>query len=137
MRRLPLTLTALLAPAVALAQALPNAHPGTANPAQTQPMPELPVGIRTQSLATGEQTGRADIPVAAGQTPVSVRSVQPDSVDAHAYRISFAALDRNADGFIDRDEAAAHPALDDEFKALDIKRRGKLDRSDLAGWLVD
>lgn len=106
-------------------------------PAQTAAVPEVPVGIRTQALARGEQTGLVALPVAPGQTPVSIRSVQPDSVDAGAYRLAFATLDTNADGFIDRDEAAAHPALNDEFKALDIKRRGKLDRTDLAGWLVD
>ena len=106
-------------------------------PAQTTGVPELPVGVRSQPLAVGEQTGKVDIPVAAGDTPISIRSVQPDSVNASAYRISFSQLDTDADGFINRDEAAAHPALNDEFKALDGKRRGKLDRNDLAGWLID
>lgn len=139
MRGLPLFFAPLLAllPALALAQATPTTKPAPASPAQTQAMPELPVGIRTQALAAGEQTGRVEIAVAEGDTPISVRSVQPDSVDGNAYRIAFATLDTNADGFIDGDEAAVHPALNDEFKALDIKRRGKLDRSDLAGWLID
>ena len=137
--RQPLTVTALLAllPAVAMAQAVPASRPALASPAQTQAMPELPVGIRTQPLAAGEQTGRVEIAVAEGDTPISVRSVQAHSVDGRAYRIAFAALDTNADGFIDRDEAAAHPTLHDEFKALDVQRRGKLDRADLAGWLID
>ena len=126
-RLLVVTLTCLLC-APALAQPAPAA---------TQPLPDLPVGIRTQPLSTGAQTGRVDIPVAEGDTPVSIRSVQPDSVDASAYRIAFAVLDRNGDGFIDHDVAAAHPALNDEFKALDVQRRGRLDRSDLAGWLID
>ncbi|MGN0858762.1 MAG: EF-hand domain-containing protein [Stenotrophomonas sp.] len=139
MRGLPLFFAPLLAllPALALAQAVPATRPAPASPVQTQAVPELPVGIRTQALAAGEQTGRVEIAVAEGDTPVSVRSVQPDSVDASAYRIAFATLDTNADGFIDRDEAAAHPALHDEFKALDVQRRGKLDRADLAGWLID
>lgn len=139
MRGLPLIFTAVFAlvPPLALAQTVPAARPAPGNPAQTQAMPELPVGIRTQSLAAGAQTGQVEIAVAEGDTPISVRSVQPDSVDASAYRIAFATLDTNADGFIDRDEAAVHPALNDEFKALDIKRRGKLDRADLAGWLID
>ena len=139
MRGLPLIFTAVFAlvPPLALAQTVPAARPAPGNPAQTQAMPELPVGIRTQPLSTGAQTGRVDIPVAEGDTPVSIRSVQPDSVDASAYRIAFAVLDRNGDGFIDRDEAAAHPALNDEFKALDVQRRGRLDRSDLTGWLID
>ena len=121
-------LLATLWPASALAQRAPAA---------TQALPELPVGIRTQPLSTGAQTGRVDLPVAEGDTPISIRSVQPDSVDSSAYRLAFATLDVNGDGYIDRDEAAAHPALHDEFKALDVQRRGKLDRSDLAGWLID
>lgn len=121
-------LLATLWPASAFAQRVP---------ADTRALPERPVGIRTQPLSTGAQTGRVEIAVAEGATPISIRSVQPDSVDARAYRIAFAALDFNGDGFIDRDEAATHPALHDEFKALDVQRRGKLDRSDLAGWLID
>ena len=55
MRGLPLILTAVFAllPALALAQAVPAARPAPGTPAQTQAMPELPVGIRTQSLAAG------------------------------------------------------------------------------------
>ena len=139
MRGLPLILTAVFAllPALALAQAVPAARPAPGTPAQTQAMPELPVGIRTQSLAAGAQTGQVEIAVAEGDTPVSIRSVQPDSVDTAAYRLTFATRDTNADGFIDRIEAAVHPALNDEFTALDVQRRGRLDRSDLAGWLID
>ena len=139
MRGLPLIFTAVFAllPALALAQAVPAARPAPGTPAQTQAMPELPVGIRTQSLAAGAQTGQVEIAVAEGDTPVSIRSVQPDSVDTAAYRLTFATRDTNADGFIDRIEAAVHPALNDEFTALDVQRRGRLDRSDLAGWLID
>jgi hypothetical protein len=46
-------------------------------------------------------------------------------------------LDVDGDGFISRAEAQANPTLADEFNALDVKRRGKLDRADLAGWLID
>ena len=49
---------------------------------------------------------------------------------------SFAADDRDGDGFISRDEAQANPALADEFNALDSARRGKLAREQLAGWLL-
>ncbi len=72
----------------------------------------------------------------AGEAQVTVRSLEPSSVVGQ-YRIHFAALDVNGDGFISREEAQANPALADEFNALDVKRRGKLDRADLAGWLVD
>ena len=65
-----------------------------------------------------------------------MRSLEPSSVVGQ-YRIRFSDLDVNGDGFISREEAQANPALADEFNALDVKRRGKLDRADLAGWLVD
>ncbi|MFX7784963.1 hypothetical protein ABTJ92_22335, partial [Acinetobacter baumannii] len=61
---------------------------------------------------------------------------EPSSVVGQ-YRIHFTVLDVNGDGFISREEAQANPALTDEFNALDVKRRGKLDRADRAGWLVD
>lgn len=106
-------------------------------PAMIQAAPELPVGIVSQPLSRGEETGRVILQRDAGQAPVYIRSVQPDSVEGALYRIDFAALDANGDGFIDRDEAAVHPALADEFNALDTRRRGRLDRNDLAGWLTD
>jgi Ca2+-binding EF-hand superfamily protein len=52
-------------------------------------------------------------------------------------RREFDALDTDHDGFISRAEAQANPTLANEFNALDVKRRGKLDRADLAGWLID
>lgn len=126
---LALSLATVLLPAVAGAQ--------SSVPTQTQAMPELPVGIVSQSLSRGEETGRVILQRGGDDVPVYVRSVQPDSVDGSAYRVAFASLDANGDGYIDRSEAAAHPSLHDEFKALDIQRRGKLDRADLAGWLID
>lgn len=108
-----------------------------ADPARTQAVPELPLGILARPLPRGEETGRVILQHGADEVPVYVRSVQPDSVDGSAYRIAFAALDADGDGFIDRDEAAAHPPLADEFNALDTRRRGRLDRQDLAGWLTD
>ena len=115
---------------------LPAAAQATV-PAQTQAAPERPVGIVSQSLSRGEETGRVILAGDSAQAPVYVRSVQPDSVQPSAYRIAFASLDANGDGYIDRNEAAAHPLLADEFKALDTKHRGRLERSDLAGWLTD
>jgi hypothetical protein len=127
----------LLATTALLAALLPGSVLAQRISADTQALPELPVGIRTQALPTGAQTGQVDLAVAEGATPITIRSFQPDSVDSGAYRVAFAVLDINADGFIDRDEATVHAALNDEFKALDVKRRGKLDRADLAGWLID
>ncbi|CAH0063026.1 EF-hand domain-containing protein [Stenotrophomonas maltophilia] len=128
-RSIPI-LIALLATATALAQQLPSM------PAQVQPLGPTGGAIRQQPLGAGQVTGSVEIARPAGEAQVTVRSLEPSSVVGQ-YRIHFAALDVNGDGFISREEAQANPALADEFNALDVKRRGKLDRADLAGWLVD
>lgn len=104
--------------------------------AQSQPLRDDAGVVRAQPLSAGRVTGSADIVVAPGETPVTVRSLTPSS-SAGQYRIHFADLDVDGDGFISRDEAQANPSLADEFISLDVKRRGKLDRADLAGWLLD
>ncbi|WMJ67896.1 EF-hand domain-containing protein [Stenotrophomonas sp. 24(2023)] len=106
------------------------------SPAQSAPLRDDSGVVREQPLSAGRVTGSVDVPVPLGDTPVTVRSVTPSSVVGQ-YRIHFAALDVDGDGFISREEAQANPALADEFNALDVKRRGKLDRADLAGWLID
>lgn len=121
--------TALLA-SPALAQ---SARP---QPAQSAPLRDDSGVVRQQSLSAGRVTGSVDIVVPLGETPVTVRSVAPANVVGQ-YRIHFAELDVDGDGFISREEAQVNPALADEFNALDVKRRGKLDRADLAGWLID
>ena len=128
--RLSLLLCALLAASSA------GAQPARPAPAQSEPLRDDSGIVRQQSLAAGRVTGSVDIAVPLGETPVTVRSVAPASVVGQ-YRIHFAAVDVDGDGFISREEAQANPALADEFNALDVKRRGKLDRADLAGWLVD
>lgn len=125
-----LALTAML-PLAAAAQSA--ARPA---PAISAPLADVPVHVRSQPLATGEVTHQARVQVADGEAPVTVRSIQPDSVIGN-YRIDFNALDVDADGFISREEAQANPALADEFNALDTTRRGRLDRSQLAGWLLN
>lgn len=112
------------------------AQSAPATPAVSSPLIATPVHVRTQPLATGAVTHQVTLPVAEGDAPVTVRSIQPDSVTGN-YRINFDALDVDGDGFISRDEAHANPALADEFTALDTQRRGRLDRSQLAGWLLD
>ncbi|MHC1654292.1 EF-hand domain-containing protein [Stenotrophomonas maltophilia] len=123
-------LITLLAATPAMAQQLPH------TPAQRQPLGPTGGAIRQQPLGAGRVTGSVDIAQPAGEAQVTVRSLEPSSVIGQ-YRIHFAALDVNGDGFISREEAQANPALADEFNALDRKHRGKLDRNDLAGWLVD
>lgn len=125
-----LALTAML-PLVASAQSATRPAP-----AISAPLGDAPVHVRSQPLATGDVTHEARVQVADGEAPVTVRSIQPDSVIGN-YRIDFNALDVDADGFISREEAQANPALADEFNALDTSRRGRLDRSQLAGWLLN
>ncbi|MBM9914760.1 MULTISPECIES: EF-hand domain-containing protein [Stenotrophomonas] len=112
------------------------AQPVRPQPAQSAPLRDDSGVVRQQSLSAGRVTGSVDIVVPLGETPVTVRSVAPASVVGQ-YRMRFAELDVDGDGFISREEAQVNPALADEFNALDVKRRGKLDRADLAGWLVD
>ena len=123
-------LITLLAAAPAVAQQLPH------TPAQSQPLGPTGGAIRQQLLDAGRVSGSVEIPQQAGEGQVTVRSLEPSSVVGQ-YRIHFAALDVNGDGFISREEAQANPALADEFNSLDRRHRGKLDRTDLAGWLVD
>ncbi|HIE0527377.1 TPA: EF-hand domain-containing protein [Stenotrophomonas maltophilia] len=131
MRYHPLAmLITVLAAVPAIAQQLPH------TPAQSQPLGQTGGAIRQQPLGAGQVTGSVEIPQPAGEAHVTVRSLEPSSVVGQ-YRIRFSDLDVNGDGFISRQEAQANPALADEFNALDVKRRGKLDRADLAGWLVD
>ena len=123
-------LITLLSVAPAMAQQLPH------TPAQSQPLGPTGGAIRQQPLDAGRVSGSVEIAQPAGEAQVTVRSLEPSSV-AGQYRIHFAALDVNGDGFISREEAQANPALADEFNSLDRRHRGKLDRTDLAGWLVD
>lgn len=128
--RLSLLLCAALVTTPALAQ---QPRP---QPAQSEALRDDSGVVRQQSLAAGQVTGSVDIAVPLGQTPVTIRSITPASVTGQ-YRIHFAALDVDGDGFISAEEAQANAALADEFKSLDRTRRGKLDRNDLAGWLID
>ncbi|MBH1492581.1 EF-hand domain-containing protein [Stenotrophomonas muris] len=128
--RAALLLTILMASVPAIAQ-----H-GPSTPAQSQPLGPTGGAIRQQPLDAGRVSGSVEIPQPAGEAQVTVRSLEPSSVVGQ-YRIHFAALDVNGDGFISREEAQANPALADEFSSLDRRHRGKLDRTDLAGWLVD
>jgi EF hand domain-containing protein len=104
--------------------------------AESQPLRDDAGIVRAQELSAGRVTGSVDIVVPLGETPVTVRSLTPSSA-AGQYRIHFAELDVDGDGYISGDEAQANPSLADEFISLDVNRRGKLDREDLAGWLLD
>ncbi|PJL73782.1 hypothetical protein B9Y61_02370 [Stenotrophomonas maltophilia] len=122
--------------ATLLASVPAMAQHGPPPPAQSQPLGPTGGAIRQQPLDAGRVTGSVDIPQPVGEAQVTVRSLEPSSVVGQ-YRIRFSDLDVNGDGFISREEAQANPALADEFNSLDRRHRGKLDRTDLAGWLVD
>ena len=53
---------------------------------------------------------------------------------APTVRYSFEMLDRNADGFITRAEAALVPELERNFGTLDRNNDGQLDRSEFVGF---
>ncbi len=112
-----------------------HAQVGPRDTATTAPLQGAPVNVREQPLSSGRVTHAAQVQSAPGQAQVTVRSIQPDKV-AGNYRINFEAMDVDGDGFISLEEAQANPSLADEFKALDTSRRGKLDREQLKGWLV-
>ncbi len=109
-------------------------------------MPLLVAGVasaqvRTQPLSAVDERTARQTGVVTLQLPhderVVVRSFEPDNAPSNRYRISFDALDANGDGFIDRKEASAHPALSAEFGAVDADRDGRLGRDELHGWLAD
>lgn len=68
------------------------------------------------------------LPVGAGAGEIAFK---PGPQQQQAMQARWAALDRNQDGFLDRAEAAARPALAEHFDALDSDRNGRLTQSEL------
>ncbi|MEN5061515.1 hypothetical protein [Luteimonas sp. TWI1416] len=120
-RLLAAVLGVAILPAVATAQVSTSA---------LEPVGEPPA----LSSQTGRQTGVVTYDRADGQQ-VIIRSYEPRPATTSPYRVDFAALDADGDGYISRAEALAHPTLSAEFDAVDSNRDGHLSREELAGWL--
>ncbi len=99
----------------------------------TQPLRDVHATVSSQPLSNGVVTHQVQLHTAAGEAPVTVRTIQPERV-AGNYHIDFDALDSDHDGYISRSEAQANPSLADEFDALDTPHSGRLSRTQLAGW---
>jgi hypothetical protein len=126
-----IVLCGLLAAGPAAAQSYAAIPKDTAT---TEPLHEAPANVRSQPLSDGEVSHEVQLTVPVGEAPVTVRSIEPNSLTGHP-RIDFEALDTDGDGFISREEAQADPALAEEFNLLDTTHRGKLSREQLADWV--
>lgn len=104
----------------------PGMPPGTPTPApQTQGTSVPPAaGTPTASGVTGNaETTSGD----------TVRSLRPDAVVGD-YDIDMAALDKDGDGSLSREEAGTNATLTSEFDAVDNDQDGRLSKQELADW---
>lgn len=67
----------------------------------------------------------------AGLFAVGIANAQPASSSASAKSSPMARADKNADGFISREEAAGHPMLEKHFDMIDTDKDGKLSQAEL------
>ena len=103
------------------------------NPASTQPLAPAPATPVEQPLQ--HQTGMVVLEGPDGQRTI-IRSLEPRSL-VGGDRLDFAVLDADGDGSVDRNEAgAADRNLLREFDNVDANRDGRLDREELAGWIL-
>lgn len=63
------------------------------------------------------------------QKPASPQAAQPSAPPA-APQLTFDAVDRNKDGFVDKSESGVVPGLSANFEKMDRNRDGKLDRDE-------
>ena len=88
-------------------------------------MAALPLVV-AQTHQTGIQEQPARAPSAAAGASQNARNDQPSD------QPSFAQVDRNKDGFVDKSEAGVVPGMSANFERADRNRDGRLDEAEFA-----
>ncbi|KAF1696595.1 EF-hand domain-containing protein [Pseudoxanthomonas koreensis] len=102
-------------------------------PASTSPLPPPPATPAEQPLQ--RQTGMVVLEGPNGERTI-IRSLEPRSL-VGGDRFDFDVFDADGDGSVDRKEAgAADRYLLRGFDRTDTNRDGRLDREELAGWIL-
>ncbi len=68
------------------------------------------------------------------QGPVTVRWGQPTQPDLSPFQSRIAGMDKDGDGMLGPQEAAADAALGRQFKLIDQDHDGKISARELANW---
>lgn len=95
----------------------------------------LPISLMAGLACAQESTLPHAKQVQTATGPVTVRWGQPvQSPSIEKYRAQIAALDRNGDGRLSRDELPAGNELEGKFKLVDQNHDGGLSAEELANW---
>ena len=95
----------------------------------------LPIALTTGPAWAQESTQPRSKELQTAAGPVTVRWGQPaQSASIGKYRAQIAALDKNGDGRLGRDELPAGNELQGKFKLVDQNHDGGLSAEELANW---